>query len=346
MGYLRSAARTGTLRLAALAAAVMLVPAALASPAHAKSANTAALQVALRALHHYDGKIDGIRGPATTHGLRVFQKAHHLTVDGIVGEGTLRELGWRGRAKIGQRVVKRHLKGWDVAAVQFMLHRRGFYRGTIDGGFGQHTDKSVHRFQRHYHVSADGEVGPVTLKLLVHGRSSGGGGGGGGGPTGPVRFYRPVDAPITSPFGMRWGRPHQGIDFGAPYGAHIEAAGVGTVSFAGWNSGGYGYLVIVDHRLGYQSWYAHMSRVATSPGRSVSGGTTIGYVGATGHVTGPHLHFEVRHNGTPIDPMPYLLSGTAKLNPNSYLGNEKPDGCAPDADTTPDPSKARLVDCH
>jgi Peptidase family M23/Putative peptidoglycan binding domain len=340
MGYIRSTARTGT--LAALAVAALLVPAVLASPAQAKSANTAALQVALRALHHYDGKIDGIRGPETTHGLRVFQKAHHLTVDGIVGDETRRALGWRGRAKIGQRVVKRHMKGWDVAAVQFMLHGRGYYHGTIDGGFGQYTDRSVHNFQRHYHVSADGEVGPVTLKLLIHGRSSSGGG---GGPTGPVRFYRPVDAPITSPFGMRWGRMHTGIDFGAAYGTHIEAAGVGTVSYAGWNSGGYGYLVIIDHRLGYQSWYAHMSRIATSAGRSVSGGDTIGYVGATGHATGPHLHFEVRHNGTPIDPMPYLLSGTAKLNPNSYLGTEKPDGCAPPSGPSSDPRTARLGAC-
>jgi hypothetical protein len=329
--------------LAAIAAAVLLVPAVLASPALAKSANTAALQVALRALHHYDGKIDGIRGPETTHGLRVFQKAHHLTVDGIVGPRTLRALGWRGRADIGERTVHRHHRGWDVAAVQFMLHRRGFYRGRIDGGFGHYTDRMVHRFQRHYHVSADGEVGPITLKLLIHGRSSGGGGGGGG-PSGPVRFYRPVDAPITSPFGMRWGRMHTGIDFGAPYGAHIEAAGVGTVSYAGWNSGGYGYLTIIDHRLGYQSWYAHQSRIATSAGRSVSGGDTIGYVGATGHVTGPHLHFEVRHNGTPIDPMPYLLSGTAKLNPNTYFP-EDPDGCAPPSGPSSDPRTARLGSC-
>jgi hypothetical protein len=343
MGYPRSAARTGT--LAALAVALVLVPAVFATSALAKSANTAALQVAMRALHHYDGKIDGIRGPATTHGLRVFQKAHHLTVDGIVGSDTLRALGWRGRARIGERIVKRHDRGWDVAAVQFMLHGRGFYHGTIDGGFGQYTDKSVHRFQRHYHVSADGEVGHVTLKLLIHGgsSSSSGGGGGGGGPTGPVRFYRPVDAPITSPFGMRWGRPHQGIDFGAPYGAHIEAAGVGTVSYAGWNSGGYGNLTIIDHRLGYQSWYAHQSRIATYVGAHVSGGDTIGYVGATGHVTGPHLHFEVRLNGTPIDPMPYLLSGTAKLNPNAQF--EHPDGCSPPSGPSSDPRTARLGSC-
>ena len=340
MGYLRSAARTGT--LAALAVALLVVPAVLASPAAAKSANTAALQVAMRALHHYHGKIDGIRGPETTHALRVFQKAHHLTVDGIVGAQTLRALGWRGRAMIGQRTVKRHMKGWDVAAVQFMLHRRGFYHGTIDGGFGQYTDKSVHAFQHHYHVSADGEVGPITLKLLIHGRSSSGGGGDSG--SGPINFYRPVDAPITSPFGMRWGRMHTGVDFGAAYGTHIEAAGRGTVAFAGWNSGGYGYLVIIQHRDDYQTWYAHMSRIATSAGRYVTGGDTIGYVGATGHATGPHLHFEVRHHGVPVDPMPYLLSHTAKLS-LTPTPTEDPDGCAPKAGPGQDPRTARLAAC-
>src|SRR3954467_4394647 len=122
MGYPRSAARTGT--IAALAVALVLVPVVFAPAAQAKSANTAALQVAMRALHHYDGKIDGIRGPETTHGLRVFQKAPHLTVDGIVGDDTLRALGWRGRAKIGERIVKRHMKGWGAAGGEVHLARR------------------------------------------------------------------------------------------------------------------------------------------------------------------------------------------------------------------------------
>jgi murein DD-endopeptidase MepM/ murein hydrolase activator NlpD len=312
-----------------------------ATPAAASSANTAALQVAMKALHHYDGSIDGIRGPETTHGLRVFQKAHHLKVDGIVGPETYRALGWRGRAKIGQRLVRRHQKGWDVAAIQFLLHRRGFYSATIDGGFGQFTDTAVHRFQRSVHLSADGMVGSHTLHALIHGGS----GTSSHSPKGAVRFYRPVDAPITSPFGMRWGRMHTGVDFGASYGTRIGAGGVGVVSFAGWNSGGYGYLVVVRHREGYETWYAHMSRVATSAGRSVSGGSTLGYVGATGHATGPHLHFEVRHNGTPVDPMPYLLSGTAKRDFHSAEAEQDPDGCAPPSGYGRDPRTARLGSC-
>src|SRR5436190_16499031 len=104
-------------RIGALAALLIgLLPAASAS---AVSANTAALQVALKALHHYPGPIDGIRGRQTTHGLRVFQKAHHLTVDGIVGARTLHALGKRGRPPFGSRAMRRGDRGWDVAALQF-----------------------------------------------------------------------------------------------------------------------------------------------------------------------------------------------------------------------------------
>src|SRR5205085_11530107 len=186
-------------------------------------------------------------------------------------------------------------------------------------------------------LGVDGLAGPATIGALGHGSSSKGGGGGGGsssGPSGPVRFLRPVHAPITSGFGMRWGRPHQGIDFGAPYGARVNAGGVGTVISAGWNSGGYGYLVIVKHRLGFQSWYAHLSRISVHVGERVAGGVRIGYVGATGHATGPHLHFEVRHNGTPINPMPYLLSIYSKVAPSGGAA-------APPANPN-----ARHVGCH
>ena len=91
-------------------------------------------------------------------------------------------------------------------------------------------------------------------------------------------------------------------------GTRIGAAGVGVVEFAGWNTGGYGNLVVVRHRLGYATWYAHMSRIAVVRGQSVTGGTMLGYVGSTGHSTGPHLHFELRRNAVPIDPVPYLLA--------------------------------------
>ncbi len=114
----------------------------------------------------------------------------------------------------------------------------------------------------------------------------------------------PVNGPVVSPFGMRWGRLHAGIDIGVGYGTPIHAAASGTVIFSGW-MGGYGNFVIIDHGGGLSTGYAHQSSIAVGGG-SVSQGQVIGYVGCTGHCFGPHLHFEVRINGNPVDPLGYL----------------------------------------
>jgi murein DD-endopeptidase MepM/ murein hydrolase activator NlpD len=115
----------------------------------------------------------------------------------------------------------------------------------------------------------------------------------------------PVNGPITSPFGMRWGSLHPGIDIGAGSGTPIHAAATGRVIVSGYN-GGYGNLLVIDHGRGLATAYAHQSRLAASVGQSVAQGQVIGYVGSTGFSTGPHLHFEVRVNGTPVDPLGYL----------------------------------------
>jgi murein DD-endopeptidase MepM/ murein hydrolase activator NlpD len=115
----------------------------------------------------------------------------------------------------------------------------------------------------------------------------------------------PVNAPVTSPFGMRWGRMHEGVDLGAGYGSPIHAAAAGVVVYAGW-LGGYGNLVVIDHGGGLSTAYGHQSRIAVSYGQQVAQGEVIGYVGSTGHSTGPHLHFEVRINGSAVDPLGYL----------------------------------------
>jgi murein DD-endopeptidase MepM/ murein hydrolase activator NlpD len=114
----------------------------------------------------------------------------------------------------------------------------------------------------------------------------------------------PVNGPVVSGFGMRWGRMHTGIDIGVGYGTPIHAAASGTVIFAGW-MGGYGNFVIVDHGGGLSTAYAHQSSIAVGGG-AVSQGQVLGYVGCTGHCFGPHLHFEVRINGSPVDPLGYL----------------------------------------
>jgi murein DD-endopeptidase MepM/ murein hydrolase activator NlpD len=115
----------------------------------------------------------------------------------------------------------------------------------------------------------------------------------------------PVSGPVVSPFGYRWGRLHAGIDIAVPYGTPIHAAAAGTVVLAGWVSG-YGNYTCIDHGGGMATCYAHQSSFAVSQGASVSQGQVIGYVGCTGHCFGPHLHFEVRINGTPVDPLGYL----------------------------------------
>jgi murein DD-endopeptidase MepM/ murein hydrolase activator NlpD len=98
---------------------------------------------------------------------------------------------------------------------------------------------------------------------------------------------------------------HPGVDFGANFGTPIQAAGDGTVVWAGPN-GGYGNCTIVDHGHGMATLYAHQSSILVHVGDQVTHGQVIGQVGSTGYSTGPHLHFEVRINGTPVDPVPYL----------------------------------------
>jgi len=113
---------------------------------------------------------------------------------------------------------------------------------------------------------------------------------------------------ITTYFGGRgaFQRYHTGIDLAAPYGTPIVAAKSGQVQVAGWSSFGYGFHVILDHGGGVETLYAHMSRIAVRPGQWVEAGQVIGYVGSTGWSTGPHLHFEVRVNGVPRNPLAYL----------------------------------------
>ncbi|MPZ74734.1 MAG: peptidoglycan DD-metalloendopeptidase family protein, partial [Nitriliruptorales bacterium] len=124
-------------------------------------------------------------------------------------------------------------------------------------------------------------------------------------PTSAGGWTWPARGPLTSGFGYRWGRMHEGIDIGAASGAPIYAASGGTVSYAGSMSG-YGNLVLVDHGGGTVTAYAHQSAILVGVGARVGAGQQIGRVGSTGQSTGPHLHFEVRVGGSPRDPMAYL----------------------------------------
>jgi len=131
-------------------------------------------------------------------------------------------------------------------------------------------------------------------------------------PAGPIRYGSgqliwPVDGPVVSTFGMRWGRMHEGIDIAVPAGTPIRAAAAGSVVLvqSDAESGGYGNFSCLDHGGGLQTCYAHQSSFAVTSG-SVSQGDVIGYVGCTGHCYGDHLHFEVRIGGVATDPLGYL----------------------------------------
>lgn len=121
----------------------------------------------------------------------------------------------------------------------------------------------------------------------------------------------PISGPITSPYGWRThpifgtARYHSGIDIGADYGDSVVAADSGVVIDAGW-MGGYGKAVIIDHGNGITTLYGHNSELLVSEGQRVRKGQVIARAGATGYATGPHVHFEVRENGSPVDPMGYL----------------------------------------
>lgn len=130
-------------------------------------------------------------------------------------------------------------------------------------------------------------------------------------PQGTGHFIWPVKGPITSPFGMRINpithqySGHTGIDIGVPYGTPIDAADGGVVIFAGWNVA-YGNMTVIDHGGGLSTMYAHQSKQLVAVGDHVTQGQIIGYIGTTGWSTGPHLHFEIRVNGVPKNPMLYL----------------------------------------
>jgi murein DD-endopeptidase MepM/ murein hydrolase activator NlpD len=118
-------------------------------------------------------------------------------------------------------------------------------------------------------------------------------------------FVWPVHGVITSGFGWRWGRMHEGVDLAVSNGTPVVAAKAGVVIVAGW-MGGYGNLVVVDHGGGISTAYGHNTSVTVGVGQQVAQGQLIAYSGSTGHSTGPHVHFEVRINGAAVDPMGYL----------------------------------------
>ena len=265
---------------------------------------------------------DGFFGPVTHAAVTGFQSRNGLEVDGIVGPAT-----WTALFGLGQAAAAAGAREGSVAVI---------VRERADAGTAVNADDSSTKGGTDDGASAigggpserlgepsldvDGDVGtptagdrptadgsptadsaprtrPVAAPPL------------GDGACGPLRLSSPVKGTVTSGFGPRWGRNHDGLDIAAPTGTPIRAAECGIVSFAGVQSG-YGNMVCVKHSSRFETCYAHMTRYAVSQGQRVDQGQVIGYVGCTGNCTGPHLHFETRVDGSARDPRPYLGGGS------------------------------------
>ncbi len=270
---------------------VWLCPASVAAGALPR-ADVAALQVALRAADVYAGTVDGVRGPATIAAVRSVQRRAGLAIDGIAGPRTRRTLGRSGRHRYGSRPMRSGDVGWDVAALQFKLAVHGFPSGSFDGALGPHAVVALRRFQRWAHLTSDGVAGRATLRALRAPPASS-----------PVRLRAPLRAAIGDGFGPRGAGFHAGVDFLAPFGTPVASAGSGRVVFTGYSPSGWGNLVIVRHRFGLRTLYAHLSAITVRRGSVVAAGTRLGRVGATGTATGPHLHLEVLLRGANVDPL-------------------------------------------
>lgn len=256
----------------------------------------AALQVGLLRHGLYAGPVDGLEGPATKKAVVALQQRAGLRANGVPNRKVRAALGRWGRWEVGDRSLRTGDSGWDVAELQFELAWHGFPSGLFTGILESHVEAALVRYQIWAGLDPDGIAGSKTLASL-HSTPA---------PRCPLRLAWPLQAPLSSPFGPRGYGFHSGIDLAAASGTPVAAAAAGKVIWAAPMAGGWGNLVIVRHRLGVESMYAHLSRIDVSVGERVATGTQIGLVGATGDATGPHLHFEVRVRGASVDPLPAL----------------------------------------
>lgn len=276
-------------------AALSLIPVSVAA-AHSGSVSPtamgrpqlAAAQVALGERALYSGPVDGIRGTATATALRTFQAQVALPASGRLTVSTLHALDQApipGPLTVGSQ-------GLRVAELQFRLAWHGFPSGPPTTMLTKRVETALRKFQLWVGLAADGIAGQRTLAALAA-------------PPAQVSLPLswPLDAPVADRFGPRRGGFHTGIDIPAPTGTAVSAAAAGVVIQAGSLAGGYGLAVTIDHGGGVATLYAHLSRVLVTVGASLTSGTAIGAVGATGDATGPHLHFEVQLRGAATDPL-------------------------------------------
>ena len=229
---------------------------------------------------------------------RIIDRVRTAKADAVATEKRLDRLEDRQR-EVTALVARRHQEVVDVK--ETLVLRQDEYQGVrADKNAALVSTRQDRRELEGHLASLEKEQEKIRARLA----------GGGSIAAGPIRpgsgsMIWPINGTFTSPFGVRWGRLHAGIDIAAPEGTPIRAADSGTVVLAAW-TGGYGNYTCISHGGSLSTCYGHQSRFGTSAGASVGKGQVIGYVGNTGHSFGAHLHFEVRINGQPVDPMGYL----------------------------------------
>jgi len=259
------------------------------------SADIAALQVGLRRQGLYEGSVDGRLGNETIAAVRKLQERAGLLPDGVPGKSTRRALGRFGRTHEKTPILGRGAFGWDVAKLQFQLAWHGFPSGTMDGRFGEHVESAVRQFQRWTALAQDGRAGPEVIARL---RTLP--------PKSPIALSPPLEVTAGDRFGPRGARFHTGVDYSAPIGTPVAAAGAGIVTYAGPLAGGWGKVITIGHGADVRTMYAHLSAIRVQVGERVDAGETVGRVGKTGNASGAHLHFEVRVRGAAVDPLTAL----------------------------------------
>jgi murein DD-endopeptidase MepM/ murein hydrolase activator NlpD len=245
---------------------------------------------------------DGIFGPQTDAAVREYQASAGLEVDGIVGLATWGSLFQENTAS-GAALGGSNIPPQVQQKVEQTVERAG-QELAAQGQMGGGTDPAAPQGGTAPQGTAPGTSpgtapAPGTTQAPATTPAPTGSG------CGSATIANPVNGTVTSNFGPRWGRNHDGIDIAAPTGTPVRAAACGTVSLAGQQSG-YGNMVCITHTSQFSTCYAHLSRFGVTNGAQVQQGQVIGYVGCTGNCTGPHLHFETRVGGQAQDPRGYL----------------------------------------